>query len=200
VKISNITNGRSSALTPAVPAVRRRSSALCASDHATSIVIPLALSEFCEGPAQSDLAKGGRRLRPTPVKACLPQAGIPPSFSVPSAFLCVLCVKSCAFLCSFCLPKPQFPFDTNKPFAFTTNFSARRKQSTSFFLFNTNEQSPITAHQSLFSNFGELSSSAETPPSHPRPTRMSCGLTPPLPLRTMRRMLQKRRPGARAEI
>jgi len=46
-------------------------------------------------------------------------------------------------------PKPQFLFDTNKPFAFTTNFSARRKQSTSFFLFDTNEPSQITNHQSL---------------------------------------------------
>jgi hypothetical protein len=180
VKISNTTAGRSSTLTPVLPAGRRRSSALCASDHAQSIVILLALSGFSEGPAPSDVAKGCRCLCFKPGEACLPQAGLSPSFSVPSAFLCVLCVKSFAFLCALCRPKPQFLFNTNEPlpnftthtkqttsfFLFdateclsrTSNFATHTKQITSsqitsLFLFDTNERSPITTHQSLITDF-----------------------------------------------
>jgi hypothetical protein len=47
------------------------------------------------------------------------------------------------------LQNRQFLFDTNKSFSFTTNFSTQRKQSTSFFLFNTNEWLRITDHRSL---------------------------------------------------
>jgi hypothetical protein len=47
------------------------------------------------------------------------------------------------------LPKPQFLFDTNKPFSCTTNFATSTKQSTSIFLFDTNEKPPTTTHQSL---------------------------------------------------
>ena len=46
-------------------------------------------------------------------------------------------------------PKRQLLFNTNESFAFISNFSTLTKQSTSFFLFNTNERSPITTHQSL---------------------------------------------------
>jgi hypothetical protein len=46
----------------------------------------------------------------------------------------------------------QFLFDTNKSFSFTTNFSTYRKQSTSFFQFNTNERSRITDRRSLITN------------------------------------------------
>jgi hypothetical protein len=158
VKMSNTTSGRSSALSPALPASRS-----CASDHATSIVILLALSEFSEGTALSDFCEG----RPAPLlpasSACLPQAGISP-----------------ALLCALCLPKPQFLFDTNEPllnFATHTkqttsfflshaneclsrasNFAIHTKQITSvqitsFFLFDTNERSPITTHQSRITNF-----------------------------------------------
>jgi hypothetical protein len=117
-----------------------RSSALRASDDATRIVIPPAPSGFYEG-------------RPAPSPHAAPAAaGISPSFSVPSAFLCALCVKTFASLRALCLPNPQFLFDTNKPFAFITTFSARRKQSTSFFLFDTNERLGITDQQSLIIN------------------------------------------------
>ena len=145
-----------------------RTSTPCASNDAASIVIllalsefseGLALSEFCEGLALSDFAKGVRRLCFMRGEACPPQAGISPAFSVPSAFLCVLCVKSFAFLCAPSPPKPQFLFDTNEPFFRTANFATNTKQSTSFFLFSTNEQlpipnhySPITTHQSPISN------------------------------------------------
>jgi hypothetical protein len=46
-------------------------------------------------------------------------------------------------------PKRQFLFNTNDSFTFMANFSTRTKQSTSFFLFDTNERSLITTHQSL---------------------------------------------------
>lgn len=85
VKISNTTVGRSSTLTPVLPAGRRPSSALCATDYAISIVILFALSGFSEGPALSDVAKGGRRLCFKPGEACLPQARLSPSFCAPSA-------------------------------------------------------------------------------------------------------------------
>jgi len=159
VKISNITNGRSSALPSEFSTGRP-----CASDHAPSTVILLALSVFCEG-------------SPPPVPRVGPAAaGISPSFSVPSAFLCVLSVKSFAFRSAACPQNRQFLFNTNDP---PTNFATRTKQTTSFFLsdanecvsrtsnlathtkqttssqitsfflFDTNERSPITTHQSL---------------------------------------------------
>jgi hypothetical protein len=173
--MSNTTNGRSSAPSPALPASRP-----CASDYATSTVILLALSGFSEGPALSDFAKGGRRLCFKPGEACLPQAGLSPSFSVPSAFLCVLGVKSFAFLCALCPQNHKFLFDTNEPLP---NFTTHTKQTTSFFLFDangclsrisnfaihtkqitssqiaslflfdTNERLPITTRQSLITDF-----------------------------------------------
>jgi hypothetical protein len=80
VKMSNNTNGRPSALPPELSTDRPR-----ASDHAPSTVILLALSHFCEG-------------SPAPLPHVGPAAaGISPSFSVPSAFVCVRCVKSFAF-------------------------------------------------------------------------------------------------------
>jgi hypothetical protein len=132
VKMSNTTSRRTSALSPALPSGRP-----CASDYATSIVILPALSDFCEG-SSAPLLHAGRR--------------ITPSFSVRSAFRCVLCGKTFAFLRSLCPPKRQFLFDTNKPFTFTTNFSARTKQSAYFSLFDTNERLRITDHRSLISN------------------------------------------------
>jgi hypothetical protein len=45
--------------------------------------------------------------------------------------------------------KHQFLFDTNERFSSTTNFATNRNQSTSLFLFDTNDQSPIPNHQSL---------------------------------------------------
>ena len=163
VKISNTTRGRSSAPSPALPASRP-----CASDHASSIVILLALSVFCEG-------------SPAPLPHASPAAaGISLSFSMPSAFLCVLCVKSFAFLSALCPQNHQFLFNTNEPlpnfathtkqttsfFLFdaneclsrTSNFAIHTKQTTSsqitsLFLFDTNERSPITSHQSLITSF-----------------------------------------------
>jgi hypothetical protein len=46
----------------------------------------------------------------------------------------------------------QFLFDTNKPFSFITNFSTHTKQSTSFFLFDTNERLRIADHRSVSTN------------------------------------------------
>jgi hypothetical protein len=40
----------------------------------------------------------------------------------------------------------QFLFDTNEPLSTTSNFTTHTKQSTSFFLFGTNERSPISTH------------------------------------------------------
>jgi hypothetical protein len=50
------------------------------------------------------------------------------------------------------LQNRQFLFDTNKPFSFTTNFSTYRKQSTSFFLFNTNERLQIADRRPPITN------------------------------------------------
>ena len=163
VKISNTTSGRSSALSPGLPASRP-----CASDHAPSTVTLPVLSDFYEG-------------SPAPLLHAGPAAaGISPSFSVPSAFLCVLCVKSFAFRSAACPQNRQFLFNTNEPIP---NFATRTKQTTSFFpfaaderlsrtpnlaihtkqitssqitsffLFSTNERSPITTHQSLINDF-----------------------------------------------
>ena len=48
-----------------------------------------------------------------------------------------------------CLQKRQFLFSTNEALSRSSNFATATKQSTSFFLFSTNERSPIIAHQSL---------------------------------------------------
>src|SRR3984957_13315036 len=148
-------------------ATRGRSSAHCAADDAASIVILLALSDCSEG-------------TPAPLLPTLPAAaGISPSFSVTSAFLCVLCVKSFAFRSTACPQNRQFRFNTNEPLP---NFATRTKQTTSLFpfaadkrvsrtsnlaihtkqipssqitrlfLFDTNERSRITTHQSLITN------------------------------------------------
>jgi hypothetical protein len=97
VKISNTTAGRSSAL--------------CASDATTSVVILTSASLL---PATSAAAR------------------VSPSFSVPSAFLCV---KSFAFRSAACPQDCQFLFDTNEPLP---DFSTHTKQTTSFFLFDAN--------------------------------------------------------------
>ncbi len=172
VKMSKTTSGRSSAPSSALPA-----SHPCASGHPSSIVILLALRQFSEGPARSDFAKG----RPAPLPHAGPAAaGIFPSFSVPSAFLRALCVKSLAFLSTLCSQNHQFLLNTNEPLL---NFATRTKQTTSFFLFHakeclsrasslaihtkqttssqitalflfdTNERSQITNHQSLPTDF-----------------------------------------------
>jgi hypothetical protein len=54
--------------------------------------------------------------------------------------------------CTGGLQYRQFLFDTNKPFSFITNFSTHTKQSTSFFLFDTNERLQIADHRSLITN------------------------------------------------
>jgi hypothetical protein len=51
-----------------------------------------------------------------------------------------------------CFQERQFLFNTNKPFSFNTNFSTHTKQSTSFFLFDTNERSRIAYHRSPITN------------------------------------------------
>src|SRR5580658_4402970 len=50
------------------------------------------------------------------------------------------------------LPKRQFLFNTNEPFSRSANFATHTKQSTSFFLFSTNERSPIFHHASRITN------------------------------------------------
>ena len=160
--MSHTTSRRSSALFPAPAA--SDPGFLCASDPAASIVIPLALSIFCEG-------------TPAPLPTAGPSAaGISPSFSVTSAFLCALCVKSFPFLSTGCPQNRQFLFDTNEPLpnfvthtkqttsfplfdsyiclSRTSNLPIHTRQTTSlqntsFFLFSTNERPPITTHQSL---------------------------------------------------
>src|ERR1700721_734144 len=105
-------------------ATRGRSSAHCAADDAASIVLLPPRSEFSEGLALGDCSEG----TPAPLLPTLPAAaGISPSFSVTSAFLCVLCVKSFAFRSTACPQNRQFRFDTN-------------------------ERSRITTHQSLITN------------------------------------------------
>jgi hypothetical protein len=152
----------------------RRASAHRAADDAPSIVILLAPSESSEGPALVDCFEG------TPSRPALPAAaGISPSFSMTSAFLCVLCVKSFASRSAASPQNRQFLFNTNEPLP---NFSTRTKQTTSpfpfaadklvfrtsnlaihtkqitslqittLFLFNTNERSLITTHQSPVTN------------------------------------------------
>jgi hypothetical protein len=87
-------------------------------------------------PRASDDATSTVILRPAPLLQAGPAtAGISP-----------------ALLRALCLQNRQFLFDTNKPFSSNTNFLTRRKQSTSFFLFNTNERTQITTHQSLLTN------------------------------------------------
>jgi hypothetical protein len=54
--------------------------------------------------------------------------------------------------CAGRLQNRQFLFDTNKSFSFTTNFSPYRKQSTSFFLINTNERFRITDRRPPITN------------------------------------------------
>ena len=72
-------------------------------------------------------------------------AGISPCFSVPYAFLRVLCVKSFDFLCPLHLQKPQFLIATNEPLFPIPEFALARKQITSKFLFDTNEIHPVIA-------------------------------------------------------
>jgi hypothetical protein len=50
----------------------------------------------------------------------------------------------------------QFLFDTNEPFSRILNFATNTKKSTSLYLFDTNEQSPITAHHSPITDHGLL--------------------------------------------
>ena len=92
------------------------------------------------------------------------------------------------------LQKRQFLFDTNKPFGSTTNFSTHTKQSTSFFLFDTNESSPVTTHRSQITTHESRKNAGTLGPKLP------CRLTLRPRLRTMRRMQRKRCPGAPANI
>ena len=102
----------------------------CAADDATSIVILPALSDFCEG-------------RPAPLLHAGPAAGGPSPASPWAARL----------------QNHQFLFDTNERFSPNTNFATQTKQSTSFFLFDTNDRSLITNHQSLITTLRQ----AKTP-------------------------------------
>jgi hypothetical protein len=167
VKISNTISRRTGAATPALPAARPRDS-----EHATSIAILHA-------------------------KACPPQARISPSFSVTSAFLCVLCVKSFALLGDACPQNRQFLFDTNEPLpnlathtkqttsvflrdasewlSRTSNLAIHTKQNTSlqmksFFLFDTNERLPNTDRQSLITTHQSLITNHQSPITKTRRT------------------------------
>jgi hypothetical protein len=53
-----------------------------------------------------------------------------------------------------CPQNRQFLFDTNERLSRNPDFATRTKQSTSFFLFDTNEKSPITTDQSLITHTG----------------------------------------------
>lgn len=98
------------------------------------------------------------------------------------------------------LENQQFLFDTNETSPPIINFVIHTKQSTSFFLFNTNERLQITSHPPVFTRFRGLRGRSGTPPFPLRQISMPCGLTPPSPLRTMRRMQRKRCPGAPTNI
>jgi hypothetical protein len=163
--MSNNANGRSSA-----------------SDDAARIVILAAPRDSCEG-------------RPAPLLPALPAAArIAPSFSVPSAFLRVLCVKSFALLSAARPQNRQFLFRTNGPFSRSENFATHTKHSTSYFQFDTNERSRITTQQSLITTHELPKSAANLVPATP------CRLTPPSRLRTMRRRRQEPCLGAHPEI
>jgi hypothetical protein len=195
VKISTMTPRRSSAPRASDDTAHRGTATLgCAltfSDDATIIAILPAPSEFSEGPALSDFVKRGQRLRLMPGETCPPPTGTSPSFSVTSAFLCVLCFKSFAFLRALGAENRQFLFNTNEllpnfathtkqttsffPFAAdkrlsrTSNLALHTKQITSsqittLFLFNTNERSLTTTHQSpLTTHYSPFTKSRSTP-------------------------------------
>jgi hypothetical protein len=160
VKMSTTTPSRSSAPSPALPA--SNPVLLRASDDATSIVI----------------------LSPEPVPQAPPTgAGISPPLSVPSAFLCLLCVKAFAFLGAAWPQNRQFLFNTNAPppnfvthtkqtaslslldpnncLSRTPNLAIHTKQTTSSqitssLLFRTNEKFQFTNHQSLITTHQSL--------------------------------------------
>ena len=88
-----------------------------------------------------------RALLPALKAARSAAAGISPCFSVPSAFLRVLCVKSFDLLCPLHLQKPQFLIDTNEPLFRIPEFALATKQITSKFLFDTNEIHPVTHYR-----------------------------------------------------
>jgi hypothetical protein len=52
------------------------------------------------------------------------------------------------------LQNRQFLFDTNERLSRNPDFATRTKQSTSLFLFSTNEKSPISTDQSLITHTG----------------------------------------------
>jgi hypothetical protein len=173
VKISHTTNRRSSAPRAPDDTAHRGTATLgCAltfSNDATTIILA----------ALSDFAKGRRRLCLMPGETCSPQAGISRAFSVTSAFLSVLCVRSLSHPSDGRPQNRQFLFNKNGPLP---NFATRTKQTTSFlsfaasnrpsltsnlaihtkhttwsqittfFLFDTNERSPFTTHRSLITN------------------------------------------------
>jgi hypothetical protein len=128
VKISTMRPSRSSAPRAPDDTAHRGTATLgCAltfSEDATTIVILPALSDFCEG-------------RPAPLLPAGPAtAGISPCFSETCAFLCVLCVKSFAFLSAACRQMRQFLFRTNE---LLPNSATHSKQTTSFSLCDANE-------------------------------------------------------------
>jgi hypothetical protein len=53
-----------------------------------------------------------------------------------------------------CPQNRQFLFNTNERLSRNPNFATRTKQSTSLFLFSTNEKSPISTDQSLITHTG----------------------------------------------
>ena len=88
-----------------------------------------------------------RALLPALIVARSAAAGIFRCFSVPSAFLRVLCVKSFDLLCPLHLQKPQLLIDTNEPLFRIPEFALPTKQITSKFLFDTNEIHPVTHYR-----------------------------------------------------
>src|ERR1700729_722462 len=168
-------------------ATRGRSSAHCAADDAASIVILPALSEFSEGLALSDCSEG----TPAPLLPTLPAAaGISPSFSVTSAFLCALCVKSVAFRSTACPQNRQFLFDTNEPLP---NFATRTKQTTSHVPFVANRclsHTPtlqFTQNKSLHHNSRPFFYSTQMNGPYPRHTNHYAPITSHQSLLTTRR-------------
>ena len=61
-----------------------------------------------------------------------------------------------ACLCAAHHPERQFLFDTNEPLPLNQNIATRTKQSTSLFLFDTNQRPAIAARQSLLTTHAFL--------------------------------------------
>jgi hypothetical protein len=124
---------------------RNRSSALCACDDTMSAVIPLA-RRSCEakpGAFAPSRPKPARRRQETPSRLSL--RAPPPKMPIPIQYKRTPLNFNPQDSATHTKQSTSFfLFDTNQPLLTTSNFTTYTKQSTSSFLFDTNERSPIT--------------------------------------------------------